>query len=182
MATYGLAVLYRRAKANTINSMSRGVISCFELRFFLGLEALNVSLQRKMELANFIETIKESLTDAQYKEGLELCMKAYNSEEKLYRMTYMRPMVFREGHCEDCDEVRTYVSFTKCTALVLFGNERAERVRSSNLFKGTFEEMESFVHLDVLHAFPEDLDIDLEWFDFPVVGLEEVSFKQPQEP
>lgn len=135
------------------------------------------------EISEFIDSIKESLTDGKYKEGMELCQKVFQEKEienKLYRMTYLRPFTFLGEHCEDeeCDDMKLYLSFTKSTALVQLTDARAERIREKNLFLGRFEDMKDFIDLDVLRSFPleqEDLETELNWFEFPVISLESVT-------
>ena len=97
------------------------------------------------EVSNFLDSIKESLTDAQYKEGMETCQKLFEATEikdKLYRMTYLRPYTFMDEHChdEECDEMKFYVSFEKATSLVKLNDERVKRIMATNLFLGTDEQ------------------------------------------
>jgi hypothetical protein len=132
------------------------------------------------EISNFLDSIKESLTDAQYKEGMETCQKLFEATEvkdKLYRMTYLRPYTFMDEHChdEECDEMKFYVSFEKATSLVKLNDERVKRIMATNLFLGTDEEMKSFIQLDLFHSFPCDqleLDHEMTWHEFPVMSLE----------
>jgi len=129
-------------------------------------------------LSNFIDSIKESITDAQYKEGMDLCKTAFDtkeSEEKLYRMTFLKPYTFASEHCEDCHESKLYVSFAETTALVRLNDRRAERIMEKHMFLGSSEEMKSFIDVNLLQCFPEDqedLGLDFEWFEFPVLKLE----------
>jgi hypothetical protein len=131
------------------------------------------------EISDFIDAVKESLTDGQYKEGMELCQKIFQkkeSEKKIFRMTYLRPYSFLDNHCdeEDCDEMKYLVAFQKVTGLVELTEGRAEKIRSSGCFIGTKEEMDVFIELDVLKSFPhdvEDLGSELQWFEFPVLSL-----------
>ena len=132
-------------------------------------------------VSDFIDSVKESLTDAQYKEGMELCQALYNKKElekKLYRMTYLAPYTFVAGHeCddEDCDMRSLKISFTHKTAPVLLTEAHAARIRAKNMFLGSTEEMRSYIDIDVMLAFPtesDDLAMPMEWFEFPVLSLE----------
>ena len=135
-------------------------------------------------ISDFIDSIKESLTDGQYKEGMELCQALFKKKEiekKFYRMTYLAPYTFLTDHCasEDCDERSLQITFRKKTALVQLNDSRADQIRIKHMFCGTTEDMREFIDLDVLVSFPietDDLGMSLEWFEFPVLELE------PQEP
>ena len=129
------------------------------------------------EVSDFIDSIKESLTDAQYKEGMELCQKVFQkkeSEEKLYRMTYFRPYTFADDHCddEDCVDSKFMIAFDKVSSLILLSDARADRIREESLFRGSKSELEEFIEPDVLHAFPNETDSEFEWFEIPVLRLE----------
>lgn len=132
------------------------------------------------EISNFIDSIKESLTDAQYKEGMETCQKIFEETEvkyKLYKMTYLRPYTFMDEHCHDdeCDEMKFYVSFEKVSSLVKLNDDRVKRIMETNLFLGTEEDMKSFIEIDLFHSFPCDqleLDHEMTWHEFPVLALE----------
>ena len=129
------------------------------------------------EVSDFIDSIKESLTDAQYKEGMELCQKVFRkneSEEKLYRMTYFRPYTFADDHCddEDCVDSKFMIAFDKVSSLILLSDARADRIREESLFRGSKSELEEFIEPDVLHAFPTETDSEFEWFEIPVLRLE----------
>ena len=131
-------------------------------------------------ISDFIDSVKESLTDGQYKEGMELCQALFNKkklEQKLYLMTYLAPYTFVTEHCanEDCDDRSLQISFRKKTNLVLLSDMRADQIRIKNMFCGKTEDMNEFIDVDVLVAFPiefEDLGMSLEWFEFPVLSLE----------
>lgn len=132
------------------------------------------------EISDFIDSIKELLTDAQYKEGMEVCQKIFKEtevKEKLYIMTYLRPYTFVDEHCtdEECDEMKFYVSFKKTKSLVKLTDDRAKRVTEANMFLGSDEEMRSFIELNLFDAFPCDqieLDHEMTWHEFPVLNLE----------
>jgi hypothetical protein len=135
------------------------------------------------DISDFIDSIKEHLTDAQYKEGMEICQSVFNkkealvSAEKLYRMTYLRPYTFVDDHCddEDCDDMIFRIAFTKVKHIVRLSDARAERIRTDHVFYGSDDEMKPFVDLQVLRSFPSDLadlDSDIQWYEFPVVSLE----------
>jgi hypothetical protein len=137
------------------------------------------------DISDFIDSIKENLTDAQYKEGMEICQvvftkKKEGSAEKLYRMTYLRPYTFVDDHCddEDCEDMIFRISFTKVVALVKLSDTRVERIRTDHVFYGSDEDMKPFIDLQVLRSFPADLaelDSDIQWYEFPVISLELVE-------
>jgi hypothetical protein len=135
------------------------------------------------DISDFIDSIKEHLTDAQYKEGMEICQNVFKKKEeeenveKLYRMTYLRPYTFLDDHCddEDCEEMVFRLAFTKSVALVKLSDSRVERIRTEHLFCGTDEDMEQFIDIEVLRSFPgdlADLDSEIKWYEFPVISLE----------
>jgi hypothetical protein len=133
------------------------------------------------DISDFIDSIKEHLTDAQYKEGMEICQSVFQKKaaplEKFYRMTYLRPFTFIDDHCddEDCDDTVFRIAFTKVNAIVKLSDARVERIRMDNMFCGTDEDMKTFIDLQVLRAFPGDLaelDSDIQWYEFPVISLE----------
>lgn len=133
-------------------------------------------------MSDFIDDIKESLTDAQYKQGMELCQTLFKQkEEKLWRMTYLAPFTFATEHecdAEECDIRCLKISFTRKTALVRLTEAHVERIREKNMFLGTSEEMKSYIDVDVLKNFPveeEDIGMPFEWDEFPVLGLEQVD-------
>lgn len=133
------------------------------------------------EISNFIDTIKELLTDSQYKEAMEMCQKIFNEkEDKLYKMTYLRPFTFIDTHCEDeeCVDSKFLVSFVKATGLVRLSDNRAEQIREDNVFLGNEEQMSEFIDINILRSFPndlEELDSELHWFEFPVISLETIA-------
>jgi hypothetical protein len=133
------------------------------------------------DVSNFLDSIKEKLTDSQYKEGMEICQKVFNQkEDKLYRMTYLRPYTFVASHCEDedCVDSKLMVSFEKATGLVRLSDNRAERIREEHVFLGTEEDMKNFIDISILRSFPDDrdeLDSELNWYEFPVISLETVQ-------
>jgi hypothetical protein len=130
------------------------------------------------DISNFLDSVKERLTDAEYKEGMEICQKVFHTkEDKLYRMTYLRPYTFITSHCEDeeCMDSKLLVSFEKAYALVRLSDNRAEQIREEHVFLGTEEQMNDFIDVNILRSFPEDredLDSDLNWYEFPVISLE----------
>jgi len=144
---------------------------------------MSSNLSAAHTISDFLDGLKESLTDAQYKEGMELCQKLFNEnkpDEKLYEMTYLRPYTFMSQHCEaeDCDDMKFLVSFTKTKTLVRLSDRRAERIRETHMFMGSEEDMKSFIEIDLLRSFPddaEDLGVDLQWYEFPVIALDLVG-------
>ena len=136
------------------------------------------------DISDFIDSIKEHLTDGQYKEGMEICQSVFKKKEalaeKLYRMTYLRPYTFVDDHCddEDCEDMSFRISFTKVVHIVKLSDARADRIRTDNVFYGSDEDMKPFIDLQVLRSFPSDmadLDSDIQWYEFPVISLELVE-------
>ena len=64
------------------------------------------------------------------------------------------------------------IAFDKMTSLILLSDARAERIREESLFRGSKEELDQFIQAEVFHAFPNEIDSEFEWFEFPVLGLE----------
>jgi hypothetical protein len=135
------------------------------------------------EISDFIDSVKESLTDAQYKEGMELCQTVFQKHEvknKLYYMTYLRPYTFVDEHCpdEECEDMKFYLAFKKTTSLIRLTDDRVRRILDTNTFLGSHDEMQSFVDPDVFNSFPCDqleLDHEMAWYTFPVLSLELVN-------
>jgi hypothetical protein len=135
------------------------------------------------DISDFLDSVKESLTDAQYKEGMEICQSVFKkktSSEKLYRMTYLRPFTFMDDHCddEDCDDTVFRIGFSKVESLVKLTDARADRIRTDNVFYETDEGMKPFIDVQVMRAFPIDLaelDSDIRWYEFPVISLDLVD-------
>jgi len=130
-------------------------------------------------LTDFIDSIKEKLTDGEYIEGMNMCKKVFDKKErenplKLYRMTYLRPYMFMDEHCDDeeCDDMKYCLSFERATSLVQLTDRGAARIRETNLFLGDKEEMSAFIDADVFHSFPNEFDENMEWYEFPVITLE----------
>jgi hypothetical protein len=134
------------------------------------------------DISDFIDSIKEHLTDGQYKEGMEICQSVFTkkkeaSAEKLYRMTYLRPYTFVDDHCddEDCDDMIFRIAFTSVTHIIKLSDARADRIRTDHVFYGSNDEMKPFIEVQVLRSFPSDmaeLDSDIQWYEFPVVSLD----------
>lgn len=135
------------------------------------------------QVSDFIDSIKESITDAQYKQGMDMCKEIFEqkeSETKVYRMTFLRPYTFMDNHCEDhhCQNFKLLVSFVKTESLVRLDKKRYEEILESNLFLGSIREMKDFIDIEVLRSFPtdqEDLGTELEWYEFPVLNLVELE-------
>ncbi len=131
------------------------------------------------QFAEYIEDIKESLTDAQYKHGMEMCQALFKKEvpdEKMYKMTYLFPIVFSDLHAcadEECMHGRSLnIGFEKKTALVKLSAERAADIQDQNLFLG--DGLEDFIQEDVLanhQEYEEDIP-HFQWDTFPVLKLE----------
>jgi len=131
--------------------------------------------------SEFVDEIKEKLSDAEYKKGMEMWQTLFKQEkpdEKLYKMTYLSPLVFSDNHdCgdEDCVHARSInIGFVKKTALVKMKPERAEEILEENCFVG--DDIEQFIETTVL-AHHQEFDIEIpefEWDTFPVLKLEVV--------
>lgn len=133
-------------------------------------------------ISDFLDDVKESLTDAQYKQGMEICQTLFKQKEaNLYRMTYLSPFTFTTDHeCEDIDcDIRTLkIAFVRKTALIHLTMDRVEKIRENNFFMGTEEEMREFIEVDVLKCFPveaNDIGMPMEWYEFPVLSLDLVE-------
>jgi len=129
--------------------------------------------------SEFVEEIKEKLTDAEYKKGMEMCQTLFKQEkpdEKLYRMTYLSPVVFSDHHeCEDeeCLHSRSLnIGFVKKSCLAKLKPERAESILEENCYTG--DDIEDFIDTSVLQHHQEyDIEIpEFEWDTFPVLKLE----------
>jgi hypothetical protein len=131
------------------------------------------------EFSDFIDEIKEKLSDAEYKIGMEMCQKLFKQEkpeEKLYKMTYLSPIVFSDHHdCEDDDCVHhrsLNIGFIKKTSLVKMKPDRAESILEENCYTG--DDIEDFIDTSVLQHHQEyDIEIpEFEWDTFPVLKLD----------
>ena len=131
------------------------------------------------EFSDFIDEIKEKLSDAEYKNGMEMCQKLFKQEkpeEKLYKMTYLSPIVFSDHHdCEDDDCVHhrsLNIGFIKKTSLVKMKPDRAESILEENCYTG--DDIEDFIDTSVLQHHQEyDIEIpEFEWDTFPVLKLD----------
>jgi len=138
-------------------------------------------------LTDFIDSIKEKLTDGEYIECMNMCKKVFDMKEvesnlKLYRMTYLRPYMFMDEHCDDehCDDMKYCLSFERTTSLVQLTDRGAARIRETNLFLGDKEEMSAFLDVDVFHSFPNEFDENMEWYEFPVLSITLVNDADPE--
>jgi hypothetical protein len=130
------------------------------------------------EISDFIDSVKESLTDQQYKEGMELCKKVFEKkklEKKLYCMTYLAPYTFKaEG--EDFPIMR--FGFEKKMGLVQLNDYDVKFIQAEHKFSGEEGSIESFIDTNPLRSFPcesDSFDGIMEWWEFPVVSLEPVD-------
>ena len=133
-------------------------------------------------LSELIDDIKEHITDAEYKLGLELCQSLYRQEkpdEKLYRMTYLSPVVFSDDHdCDDddCPHTRSLnIGFVKKTALVKMKPDRAKAILEENCYTG--DDIDDFIDIGVLQHHQEyEMEIpEFEWDTFPVLKMDELT-------
>lgn len=125
-------------------------------------------------VSDFIDSVKELLTDAQYKEGMELCQTLFNEkkeEKKLYVMTYLRPYTFVSGS-EDSPENKLYLAFNKATGIIQLDEDELESIKEESLYRG---EIEQFIDKDALQSFPDEYEMELEWFEFPVIDIKPFS-------
>lgn len=133
------------------------------------------------QFSEYIEEIKESLTDGEYKKGMEMCQTLFNKEKpemKLYEMTYLCPIVFSDGH--SCDEEECVmehsrslnIGYEKKKSLVFMKEARAEEILEENCFIG--DDIDDFITTDILghhHEFENTIQ-EFEWATFPVLKLE----------
>ncbi|NDB65615.1 MAG: hypothetical protein EB168_08115 [Euryarchaeota archaeon] len=128
------------------------------------------------EISDFIDSVKESLTDHQYKEGMELCKTVFEAkkrEKKLYKMTYLAPYTF---HAEGEGYTILRIAFQKKTGLVQLNEHDVKFIEHHHRFTGDEGDLESFIDTDPLNCFPlesDSLDGVMEWWEFPVLSLEE---------
>ena len=98
-------------------------------------------------------------------------------------MTYLRPYTFLTDHCEDidCMDNKFCLAFSKITGNVMLTDRQLERIKEENVFRGTKEQLETFIDIDVLRSFPDDnesLGSEIEWFEFPVISIKENVVKE----
>jgi len=108
------------------------------------------------------------------------------NEKKMYKMTYLRPYTFMTDHCEDidCMDNKFCLAFSRITSTVLLTDRQVERIKEENVYRGTKESLEAFIDVDVLRSFPEDnesLGSEIEWYEFPVISVEENIDKEHDE-
>ena len=101
----------------------------------------------------------------------------------MYTMTYLRPYTFLTDHCEDidCMDNKFCLAFSKITGNVMLTDRQLERIKEENVFRGTKEQLETFIDIDVLRSFPDDnesLGSEIEWFEFPVISIKENVVKE----
>lgn len=127
-------------------------------------------------MSDFIDSVKESLTDQQYKEGMELCKTVFEAkkrEKKLYKMTYLAPYTF---HADGEGYTILRIAFQKKTGLVQLNEHDVKFIEHHHRFTGDEGNLESFIDTDPLNCFPlesDSLDGVMEWWEFPVLSLEE---------
>lgn len=129
------------------------------------------------EMSDYIDSVKESLTDQQYKEGMDLCKTVFEAkkrEKKLYKMTYLAPYTFR-AQCDDGYPILR-IGFQKKTGLVQLNEYDVKFIQDEHRFSPDEGSLESFIDTDPLSCFPlesDSLDGIIEWWEFPVLSLEE---------
>ena len=128
------------------------------------------------EISDFIDSVKESLTDQQYKEGMDLCKTVFETkkrEKKLYKMTYLAPYTF---HADGDGYPVLRIGFQKKTGLVQLNEHDVKFIEHHHRFTNDEGDLESFIDTDPLSCFPlesDSLDGVMEWWEFPVLSLEE---------
>jgi hypothetical protein len=124
-------------------------------------------------ISDFLDSIKESLTDSQYKDGMELCQKLFKTEKNLYRMTFLYPYTFRAE--DDMGNSIMRMGFKKRTGLIYLNEQSAKYIQEENRFSRDQGDVNSFINTDPLHCFPLESDLfeggTIEWWEFPVVSL-----------
>ena len=130
------------------------------------------------EISDFIDSVKESLTDQQYKEGMEICKKIFEKKKlvkSLYKMTYLAPYTFRA----DGDGYPILrIGFEKKTGLVQLNEYDVKFIEKEHRFSSDEGILDSFICTDPLMCFPlesDSLDGVIEWWEFPVLSLEPVD-------
>lgn len=141
------------------------------------LRDLTLGLCMAHEMSDYIDSVKESLTDQQYKEGMDLCKTVFEMkkrEKKLYKMTYLAPYTFK-AHCDDGYPIMR-IGFQKKTGLVQLNEHDVKFIENHHRFTSDEGDLESFIDTDPLSCFPmesDSLDGIIEWWEFPVLSLEE---------
>jgi hypothetical protein len=90
-------------------------------------------------------------------------------------MTYLCPYTFRT---DDEGFPVLKIGFEKKTSLVQLNEYDVKFIRNEHRFSGEEGNLESFIHTDPLHCFPMESDTFegvMEWWEFPVVSLEEIQ-------
>ena len=81
-------------------------------------------------LTEYLDGIKDKLTSAEYKEGCDLSMTLFKTDEsQVYRMVYLQPQYFKD---EDDDETVVRLHYEKKSALVKLCKGNAESIKKSN--------------------------------------------------
>lgn len=89
-------------------------------------------------ISDFIDEIKDSLTDAQYVAGMGICKKifeVYETTKKCYMMTYFQPvytMVYDDDADEDEDMGEIHFELERRKVLVHLNSEQVSRIRQTN--------------------------------------------------
>lgn len=91
------------------------------------------------ELSDYIDDIKETLTDAQYITGMNICKKMFHDDEgtkKPYLMTYLQPvynMVCESDDEEDGDSPgEIHFELERRKAIVFFNIKQADMIRAQS--------------------------------------------------
>lgn len=126
-------------------------------------------------MSDFLDSVKESLTDMQYKEGMELCKKIFEEkklEKKVYKMTYLAPFTFRS---EEDEFPVLKMGFEKRSGLVQLSEAGVQFVRTMHKFSIDEGDISQFITPDPYQSFPCENEEYIEWIEFPVLALEELG-------
>lgn len=109
------------------------------------------------EFSEFLDEIKDSLTDQQYKTGMDLCKKHYDNQQNLvlYDITYLRPSM-RVSFDDDGDPL-VGVVMNKTNGLFFMTTEYADEIRGENKIRVYDEDCT----IDPAELFDDDMFDDL---------------------
>jgi hypothetical protein len=107
---------------------------------------------------------------------MDLCKTVFEAkkrEKKLYKMTYLAPYTF---HAEGEGYPILRIGFQQKTGLVQLNEHDVKFIEHHHRFTNDEGDIESFIDTDPLSCFPlesDSLDGVMEWWEFPVLSLEE---------
>ena len=126
-------------------------------------------------ISNFLDTVKEKLNDAEYKEGMELCKTAFETTtkvQKTYNMVYLRPSteLFLEGDCT-C-ECEIGIGFDLASNLVQLTDSQAECINKHHCYN-LYQGQDNFVERDVFKSISAVVGNEhlVFWKEVPVISI-----------